>query len=73
MPQGLARLTQTLQTVALVAASGCSGGRTPAPAPGSARYEDLTALFQDWRAFQRPKLIDGVPDYSATAMAAQQR
>ena len=73
MPQGLARLTQTLQTVALVAASGCSGGRTPAPAPRSARYEDLTALFQDWRAFQRPKLIDGVPDYSATAMAAQQR
>jgi hypothetical protein len=38
----------------------------------AASYDDLLALFRDWRTFQTPKLIDGVPDYSARAMAAQQ-
>ena len=35
------------------------------------RYEDLVSLFSEWRAFQKPKLKDGVPDYTARAMAAQ--
>lgn len=39
----------------------------------NSRHEDLVALFNDWRAFQRPKLVDGVPDYTVNAMAAQQR
>jgi uncharacterized protein (DUF885 family) len=43
---------------------------TPAKA---ARVEDLWSLFAEWRAFQKPKLIDGVPDYSLSAMAAQRR
>ena len=33
-------------------------------------YQDLVTLFREWRAFQKPKLVDGVPDYSAAAMAA---
>jgi hypothetical protein len=37
----------------------------------SARYADLVELFHDWRAFQQPKMIDGVPDYSTAAMSAQ--
>jgi hypothetical protein len=41
-------------------------GVTPA---GS--YDDLVALFREWRAFQRPILVDGVPDYSEAAMAVQ--
>jgi CubicO group peptidase (beta-lactamase class C family) len=45
----------------------------PSAPPASNRYEDLTSLFADWRAFQKPKLVDGVPDYTASAMAAQQR
>lgn len=36
-------------------------------------FTDLAKLFDEWRAFQRPKLIDGVPDYSAGAMSAQHR
>jgi len=36
-------------------------------------FADLTKLFGEWRAFQQPKLIDGVPDYSAAAMTAQHR
>ncbi|HKY59818.1 MAG TPA: DUF885 family protein, partial [Gemmatimonadota bacterium] len=39
--------------------------------PPSAGYEDLVRLFEDWRAFQRPVLVDGVPDYTDEAMAAQ--
>ncbi len=37
------------------------------------RYEDLVTLFNEWRAFQKPKIVDGVADYSASAMATQQR
>ena len=36
-------------------------------------FTALTSLFSEWRAFQRPKRVDGVPDYSAAAMMAQQR
>jgi hypothetical protein len=28
-------------------------------------YEDLTALFQEWRTFEQPPLLDGAPDYTA--------
>jgi hypothetical protein len=52
------------------AAAGCSrqpGGGIQA----STSYDDLTALFAEWRAFQQPALVDDVPDYTRTAMAAQ--
>ncbi|MBI4503392.1 MAG: DUF885 family protein [Gemmatimonadetes bacterium] len=42
----------------------------PAAAQTS-RYDDLVALFKDWRAFQKPKVVNGIPDYSAAAMNAQ--
>src|SRR5215468_822198 len=32
---------------------------------------DVSTLFSQWRAFQRPSRVDGVPDYSPKAMAAQ--
>jgi hypothetical protein len=41
-------------------------------APGGS-YDDLVALFKDWRAFQKPKVVGGVPDYRPAAMAAQQK
>ena len=41
--------------------------------PTQNRYEDLVALFHEWRSFQRPRLSGGAPDYSAAAMAAQHR
>ncbi len=61
--------------VAAAAASGaaCRTQRGQQPAAQSSRYEDLVALFTDWRTFQKPKLANGVPDYSAAAMAAQQQ
>ena len=36
-------------------------------------YQDLVTLFQEWRAFQQPRLVNGVPDYSAGAMREQRR
>ena len=57
--------------LAAVVATGCAGEGAPS-GPGS-RYEDLVALFVDWRAFQRPALVNGVPDYTDAAMSAQHR
>jgi uncharacterized protein (DUF885 family) len=37
------------------------------------RYEDLVSFFTEWRTFQRPRLINGVPDYRPAAMTAQQK
>jgi hypothetical protein len=52
----------------LAAAAGLAAGDAR-----SARYQDLLSFFREWRSFQKPKLVDGVPDYTAGAMAAQQR
>jgi len=54
----------------LLAAALSGNGPAPDP-PRSSRYEDLVSLFADWRSFQKPKLVDGVPDYTPAAMAAQ--
>lgn len=52
---------------------GCGSPDTRAAEPRPTRYQDLVAFFTDWRDFQRPELVDGVPDYSAAAMTAQQQ
>src|SRR2546430_17018049 len=36
-------------------------------------HAELVTLFSEWPAFQRPRLVDGVPDYRAAAMDAQRR
>ncbi|MGH8286170.1 MAG: hypothetical protein ACRETT_10440, partial [Steroidobacteraceae bacterium] len=37
---------------------------------GAARgtYQDLVALFADWRAFERPPMREGAPDYTAETL-----
>lgn len=32
-------------------------------------YEELLVLFEDWRAFESPPLLDGAPDYTAETTA----
>ncbi len=65
--------------VAALFALGCGGGAQrpePAPSQSGARagtHGDLMTLFIDWRAFQKPPVLDGVPQYTVTAMNAQQR
>ncbi len=63
-------MTRRLTLATLTALLGCAPN---AAAPRTARYDDLASLFTEWREFQKPKLVDGVPDYSTAAMAAQQR
>jgi hypothetical protein len=58
----------------LVLTVGCAPGNAPVEEPTSTTsYEDLTALFEGWRGFERPVFVDGVPDYTASAMAKQHR
>jgi Bacterial protein of unknown function (DUF885) len=54
-------------------AAGCSGGGHSQPAARSTAYSDLQTLFTAWRAFQRPPLVDGVPQYTTAAMEKQHR
>jgi hypothetical protein len=45
---------------ALILAAAAAGG-----------YSDLVTLFAGWRAFQKPAVVEGVPDYTPAAMARQ--
>jgi len=36
-------------------------------------YQDLVALFEDWRAFERPPMRQGAPDYTAETFARMHR
>jgi hypothetical protein len=63
------RLSAGILAVASVVATPNANGQTTR----LRRHDDLVALFADWRTFQQPKLVDGVPDYSPAAMAAQHR
>ncbi len=74
MPQpahGIARIS--LAALLCTAATACTPpDPDPPPDPTtSGTYEDLTTLFTEWRAFEAPEFVAGVPDYSADAMAAQ--
>ena len=40
-----------------------------ADTPSPAGYDSLVRLFEDWRAFERPPLRDGAPDYTAATFA----
>ncbi|HEY3171523.1 MAG TPA: DUF885 family protein [Thermoanaerobaculia bacterium] len=60
-----------VMTACLLAATSLVGSAVTISSQRSTRYEDLASLFTEWRSFQRPKLVDGVPDYAARAMAAQ--
>ena len=35
-------------------------------------HAELVPFFKDWRDFQRPRMVNGVPDYSPAAMRAKQ-
>jgi hypothetical protein len=66
---GVTRSLACCLALGLVAA--CSD--RPGSAPTRTSHEDLVQLFREWREFQKPKVVNGVPDYSTRAMAAQQR
>lgn len=57
--------------MSLMALFSCSSNTDKTAAAGSGTYEDLVKLFEEWREFQKPDIFDGVPDYTAEAMAKQ--
>jgi uncharacterized protein DUF885 len=63
-------MTVKLALGGMLALAACS---TPKPGTDqkSARPADLVAFFREWRAFEQPAMKQGVPDYTAGAMAAQ--
>ncbi len=56
-------------SVAVIATliGGQAGAAQDTAGPGS--YQDLVALFAEWRAFEQPPMRDGAPDYSAATFA----
>ena len=57
------KIPQIVSGVILVAMSITSCADAQDPAPNS--YEMLVRLFEDWREFERPPMLDGAPDYTA--------
>lgn len=49
----------------------CCSPRDGETTASNGTYEDLVKLFEEWREFQKPVIVDGVPDYTAEAMAKQ--
>jgi uncharacterized protein (DUF885 family) len=49
-----------------------AGSQAASAASAQGSYEDLTTLFSEWRAFERPALRDGAPDYTAATLARKQ-
>ena len=74
MSLSLARRSLIVIIAACALVAGCGSDERPAEVEiaASTSYDDLVALFADWRAFAPPPRVDGVPDYSAETMAAQQ-
>ena len=67
-----------LATVALIFATSCGSGVAPSKEAASGTttstsYDDLVVLFKDWREFEQPKMVKGIPDYTSQAMAIQHR
>ncbi|MCX6577403.1 MAG: DUF885 family protein [Candidatus Aminicenantes bacterium] len=68
------KLAGILVVLSLISA-GCQTKEPPAEAQSaekSTRYEDLLALWRQFRDFQKPNVVEGVPDYTPKAMSAQQ-
>jgi hypothetical protein len=46
-----------------------AGSHAASAASAHGSYEDLKTLFAEWRAFERPAVRDGAPDYTSAALA----
>ncbi len=59
-----------LAATMLLVASNCSSPPSQ-KVTSPTTYEELVSLFKEWREFQSPELVEGVPDYSPEAMKKQ--
>lgn len=53
------------------ALSMCSSPQPAEKIKSGSTYDELVQFFDDWREFQSPEMIEGVPDYSEAAMKKQ--
>jgi hypothetical protein len=66
-------ITRAALLLVLLFVAGSDARDRPAVPRHEGGYADLVALFKDWREFQKPKQIDGVPDFTPAAISAQRR
>jgi uncharacterized protein (DUF885 family) len=66
-PFAFRRFAPALAALALAAQA------ATAAADAAAGYDALVGLFEDWRAFERPPLKDGAPDYTAATFARRRQ
>ncbi len=59
--------------IALAALTVIAGPVHAGDAPETKRYDQLLQLFRDWRAFERPPLVNGAPDYTGATLARRHR
>ncbi len=64
------RISILLAIIVTFVVSMCSSP-PPAKERSPATYEELIAFFKEWRKFNSPEMINGVPDYSVEAMKKQ--
>ncbi|MBC2839712.1 hypothetical protein [Robiginitalea sp. SC105] len=69
-------LILSLLTVLLISCQGDPKAEIPGSTADTTQftsndYRDLAALFQEWRAFEKPPLRDGAPDYTAETFEAR--
>ena len=62
---------ETLILAASLASIVLATGVAPAPSSSDGGYDDLLALFAEWRDFESTPLLDGAPDYTAERFAAR--
>ncbi len=60
-------------TFLLTMAIACTPAPPPAEDAAPGTHADLLQLFEEFRVFQEPEIVDGVPDYTAEAMEAQRQ
>lgn len=58
-----------LRALMVTMAVGCAGPIDARENAVRGTYEDLLALFADWRAFERPAMREDAPDYTAATLA----
>jgi hypothetical protein len=64
---GVRNLTLRAAVLTMALAVAAAAGAQESGSRGS--HEDLIRLFADWRAFERPAMREGAPDYTATTLA----
>ncbi len=58
------RKSRILLTTLVLFTLSCQPREEPVQVKKSAKYQDLTVLFKDWRTFEKPPLREGAPDYT---------